>query len=300
MDWRLKGAIQKALGYVPGGRRIHERLHRRIADFGRECDLAVDDWRRLMAHLRSCGVTVQGATLVEIGAGRAPALPLCFYLAGAAHIFALDRDRRIEDELVRDLADRLMAHVAAIAEASGRREPEVGSEQRAIATALERGASLAVASGSVVDYRGPADPTATALPAGAVDIVFSHDALEHLPPSTVAATFTEAMRLLRPGGVMVHAIHCGDHYADGDRRIGPLHYLQLSDDQWARWNNTFLYQNRLRAKDYVELARAAGFAIEREVPQRTAKVDITVDGRFSGYAPDELAVIDIDLVARKR
>ena len=46
MDWRVKGAIQKALGYVPGGDRLHYMLQRYaggMRDFGREYDIKVDD-----------------------------------------------------------------------------------------------------------------------------------------------------------------------------------------------------------------------------------------------------------------
>ena len=298
MDWRLTGAIQKALGYVPGGRRIHERLHRRAIDFGQECDVEVDEWRRLTAQLRTCGVSITGATLVEIGAGRAPTLPLCFYLAGAGRVYALDDERRIEDELVCDLADRLMIHVTAIAAAAGRPEAETSAMQRAVASSLARGASLAVATGTVVDYRGPADPTATALPAGSIDIVFSSSVLEHLPPATIERVFAEALRILRPGGVMIHAIHCGDHYAAGDGRIDPLRYLKFSDDEWARWNTPFLYQNRLRAKDFTDLTRAAGFSIELEAVQGRGTVN-GVHARFSGYTREELAITELHFVARK-
>lgn len=300
MNWRLQGTIQKALGYVPGGRRIHAQWRRRATpDFGRECDLAIDDWLRMVGLLRSCGAVLDGATVVELGAGRMPSAALCYYLAGAAHVFTLDRERRIEDDLVRDLADRLMVHVAGIARAASRPEPQVSSAQRALATSLDRGASLAVATGSVVDYRAPADLAATALPAGSIDIVCSTSLLEHLPEATVAAVLAEAMRVLRPGGVMVHAVHTGDHYAAADTRLDPLHYLRFSDEEWARWNNSFLHQNRLRAKDFADLASAAGFTIEAFAPRRRGKSN-GVHAKFAGYAPEELTVIDVDLAARKR
>ena len=293
MDWRLKGAIQKALGYVPGGQRIHEQLQRRATpDFGQECDLVVDDWLRMVGELRSRGVTLDGARIVELGAGRMPTWSLCGYLAGASHVYALDRDRRIEDDLVCDLANRVMVHVPAIARAIGRPELEVASAQRALATSLERGATLAVATGSVVDYRAPADPAATALPAASIDLVFSTSVLEHEPD--VDAVFAEAMRILTPGGVMFHAIECGDHNA----RSNPLHYLKFSDEQWARWNNRFLYQNRLRAKDFVDRARAAGFAIEAVAP-RSSGTPNGVHARFTGYSRDELAITSFELLARK-
>lgn len=294
MDWRLKGAIQKALGYVPGGSRIHEQLARReTPDFGRECDVAVDDWLRMIGELRSRRVTLDGATVVEIGAGRVPTWSLCCYLAGAAHVYALDRERRLDGDLVCDLADRLMVHVPAIARALGRSEPDVASAQRGLATSLDRGATLAVATGSVVDYRAPADPAATALPASSIDVMISSSVLEHVPD--VDAVFTEAMRILTPGGVMFHAIDCGDHNA----RNAPLHYLKYSDEQWARWNNRFLYQNRLRAKDFVEMARAAGFTIEAVTP-RSSGAPNGVHAKFTGYSRDELAITSFDLFARKR
>jgi SAM-dependent methyltransferase len=289
VKWRVQAAIDKALGYVPGGLRIHERLHRRAApDFGNECDVAIDDWLRLVGH----GLRLDGATVVELGAGRLPAVALGCHVAGAAHVYALDRERRIDDNLVPDVADRLMVHLAAIARTTGRPEADVTSAQRVVATSLARGASLAVATGSVVDYRAPAAPADTALPAGSIDVVLSASVLEHVPD--VSAVFAEAMRILRPGGTMAHAVDCADHYAPHD----PLNYLRFSDAQWARWNNDLVHQNRLRAKDFADAARAAGFTVELVAPQRSGTAK-GVHTKFIGYAPDELAITSFDLLARK-
>ena len=221
MDWRVKGAIQKALGYVPGGDRIHYMLQRYaggMRDFGRECDIKVDDWRLMIGHLRTAQVPFEGATMVEIGTGWYPTFPLCLYLAGVGRVFTFDMHRMLKVELVHELADRLAAHVALIASEVGRREEEVKAEQVALAAALTGGASLARATGGIVDYRAPADASHTSLLAGSVDVVFSNSVLEHVPRGVIEACFAEASRILRPGGVMVHSINCGDHYAYTDRR----------------------------------------------------------------------------------
>src|SRR3989440_12179050 len=87
MDWRIKGAIQKVLGAVPGGDRMHYVLQRRgggLTDFGRECDIKVDDWRLMMGHLRSGGARVAGGTLLEMGTGWDPTFSPFPYPAGAA------------------------------------------------------------------------------------------------------------------------------------------------------------------------------------------------------------------------
>jgi SAM-dependent methyltransferase len=307
MDWRLKGAIQKVLGFVPGGDRIHYVLQRRaggLTDFGRECDIKVDDWRLMMGHLRTAKIPVAGSTFLEMGTGWYPTFPLCLYLAGAARVHTVDLTRHLETELTQQLADRLASHAPLIAKESGRSDDDVAAQQRALVTALRGGATLEAATSGVFDYRAPADASATGLPANSVDVVFSNSVLEHVPGSVIEACFTEAIRIVRPGGIVFHSVNCGDHYAYADRSINQLHYLQYSETEWRKWNNQFLYQNRLRAIDFVEMAKRAGFAIEidtsRASPERLKQLDaITVDPSFARYPREQLAITSIDFVGRK-
>lgn len=300
MDWRLRGAIDRALGVVPGGRRLRARFELRSVDMGALCDLQVSDWQAIMSRMRACGIDVAGARIVELGTGACPTVPLCMYLAGAAKVFTFDRERRAEPELVCELADRLQAHVALIARESGRSISDVEGHQGALTHAVGRGVTLMVATGNVVDYRAPADASSTSLAEASVDVIVSRSQLEHVPPPALAAGFAEARRILRPGGLVVHTIDCADHYATSDHRRGPLDYLALSDAEWARWNTAFLYQNRLRAKDFAELAREAGFTVELAQPRRRASLEgIAPAPRFAQYSPDELAITSFDLVGRK-
>lgn len=308
MDWRLKGAIQKVLGYVPGGGRIHYMLQKRaggLTDFGRECDIKVDDWRLMMGHLRAAKVPVEGSTFVEIGTGWYPTFPFCMYLAGAGRVYTYDLNRLLKPDMVVLLADRLQAHVSLIAAESGRPIEELETAQVALATAMQRGQPIAAATGNVVDYRAPADASATQHLPSTIDVVFSNSVLEHVPGGAIEAIYAEAMRILKPGGIMFHSVNCGDHYAYTDRSIHQLHYLQFSDREWERWNNAFLYQNRLRAKDFTDMARAAGFVIEvdtsRASQERLSQLDgIEVDPAFvAKYTREQLAITSIDFVARK-
>lgn len=308
MDWHIKGAIQKVLSYVPGGERLHYALQRHgggLANFGSECDVKVDDWRLMMGHFRTAKLSLTGATLLEIGTGWYPTFPFCLYLAGALHVLTLDLHRHLKPELTIAVADRLAAHVPLIARESGRDVGVVSARQVALHRALLGGASIGEATGGGVEYRAPADASATGLPEASVDIVFSNSVLEHVRPAVIEACFAEAIQILRPGGVMFHSVNCGDHYAYADPRIDQLHYLQFSEAAWRKWNNAFLYQNRLRAIDFVEMARRAGFAIEidtsRPHPERLRQLDsIHVDPSFSRYSREVLAITSIDFVGRKR
>jgi len=137
-----------------------------------------------------------------------------------------------------------------------------------------------------------------------VDVVFSNSVLEHVPGEVIEACLAEAKRILRPGAVVFHSVNCGDHYAYVDRAIDQLHYLQYSEAAWRKWNNAFLYQNRLRAIDFTEMATRAGFAIEidtsRPNPKRLRQLEsIRVDPHFARYSREQLAITSIDFVGRK-
>lgn len=306
MNWRIKGAIQKVLSHVPAGDRIHHVLQRQLgglADFGRECDIKVNDWQLMMGHLRTANAPIEDGTLLEMGAGWYPTFPLCLYLAGAKRVYTLDLNRYLRPEMTVLLADRLANHIPLIASVSGRSEADIAARQRAAAEALRGGATLEAATDGVIDYRAPADAANTGLPDASVDIVFSNSVLEHVPRDVIEACFREAMRILRPGAIVFHSVNCGDHYAYFDRSIDQLHYLQYSETQWAKWNNAFLYQNRLRAVDLTTIAAETGFRIEIDTsqakPERLRQLDsIRVDPSFARYSRDQLAITSIDLVGR--
>ena len=308
MHWRVKGAIQKVLGHVPGGAQVHYLLQRYgggLARFGAECDVKVEDWRLMMGHLRSSKVPLDGTTLLEMGTGWYPTFPICLWLAGAARIHTLALNRHLRPDMTIALVERLDRHVATIAEESGQTASAVAERRRALLAALRSGASIGAATNGAIDYRAPADASKTNLPDASVDVVFSNSVLEHVPPTVIDACFREAFRILKPGGIAFHSVNCGDHYAYVDRSISQLHYLRYSEDAWKRWNNAFLYQNRLRAQDFTALAKDARFAIEidtsRPHPMRLRQLEeIVVHPSFaSRYSREQLAITSIDFVGRK-
>jgi SAM-dependent methyltransferase len=307
MHWRIKASVQKILGPLPGGAAVHYRLQRHfggLRDFGREFDIKVEDWQIMLARMREAGFTIGGRRLFEIGTGWYPTFPFACYLAGAARVTTVDLQRHLEPELVRACAERFGSALSVIAHAAGVDEAAVRTRHMRMNAALARSLDLAEATDGVVAYAAPADATRTLLDADSVDCIFSNSVLEHVPPEVIDAMYVESRRILAPGGIMFHSVNCGDHYAYVDRRINQLHYLRYSDRQWRRWNNAFLYQNRLRAHTFVERAEAAGFGIvlntARASDQRLRELAATpVHPQFAAIAPERLCITSVDFIARK-
>lgn len=308
MDWRIKGIIQKALGCVPGGARAHHLLQRRFGDLRAlqgELDSKIEDWALMMGYLRDAGLSIGGKRLFEIGTGWYPTFPCCCYLVGAAQVITVDLHRHLTDDLTRESVRGIERHLPVIAQ-RGRTPPDqVRRRYDRLRDGIAGAVDLGRATGGVIRYLALADARRTGLPERSVDLVFSNSVLEHVPPDLIAEIFQESRRILADTGLMYHGVNCGDHYAYFDTSITQLHYLRYSDAEWSMWNNAFLYQNRLRAHEFLGLAEAAGFEVifttAKPSEQRLAQLrGINVHAQFARFSPEQLCITSNDFVARKR
>lgn len=307
MHWRTKGLLQKVLGYLPGGEPVHYLLQKKfggLRSFDREFDVKMEDWRLMASQLRDVGFSIAGSRLFEVGSGWYPTFPFACYLGGARLVHTVDLSRHIKPELVRSCAASLGRYTRLIAENCGVSEDDVRERQQHLVQKLAEHIDIDAATRGVVTYDAPADAASTRLDAGSIDCVFSNSVLEHVAPAAIDGIYREAMRILTPDGIMFHSVNCGDHYAYIDSRINQLNYLQYSDAQWKRWDNAFLYQNRLRADVFTERAVAAGFTITYSVSTPSEKrlnqlAALNVDRQFQSIPPERLCITSIDFIACK-
>ncbi len=117
-----------------------------------------------------------------------------------------------------------------------------------------------------------------------VDLVLSNSVLEHV--SDMDALTRELVRVLAPGGAMLHLVDYRDHFF----RF-PYHHLLWSDAMWDRWLNPGDLP-RWRIRDHVECFERHGLHVEilRAAPidAEFAKVRQRIHPRFGGY--DEFAL----------
>jgi SAM-dependent methyltransferase len=304
MNWRVKGVVQGVLSMVPGGRIINNCLQVTLGslrDFDANVDAKVTaDWLTLAAHMQELGVRPQNLDYVEVGTGWYPALPICFWLAGARSCRTFDVTRHLNHKMTFRMLGRLEFYLPAIAKASFRPLAEVQAAYASLRNANTTEELLRVAR---IEYRAPHDAADSGLPESSADVVFSNSVLEHVPADAILQIMRETRRILRSGGLAIHSANCGDHYAYFDRSITAANYLTYRERQWSKWNNSLLYQNRLRPSDFIDLAEQSGLRIVLHKSKPNPHLlqvlpTLTIAPEFRRYPPEQLASTSVDFVAQ--
>ncbi|MEN9355173.1 MAG: hypothetical protein RL318_2498 [Fibrobacterota bacterium] len=300
MNVLLKCAIQWGLSLAPGGHRINDRLQRirkMLPDW--HFEKKIDDAQIILDLVKAHSLTDTGsAPLVgmEIGAGWDVQLALALRAFGLGKIHCIDISRHLDRLRIGEAVRRVRAK----GDAAGSAVPEWDcASDSSVEGDLE--------SRYGIHYLAPCDARKTTFSTGSLDLFLSYNVFEHIPRDDLFAILQESHRLLKPGAVAVHFIDLQDHWAYAKPGV-PVHgFLRHGRFAWNLLNPPIHFQNRLRSKQFKELAREAGFelveALETEAsPEQLAMLRtpgfLHEDLRSLG-TPEELGITFLRMVLRK-
>jgi SAM-dependent methyltransferase len=119
-----------------------------------------------------------------------------------------------------------------------------------------------------------------------VDLILSNSVLEHV--IDLAALNRQLVRILRPGGWMIHIVDYRDHFS-----AYPYHHLIWSRRTWDRWFNPGDLP-RWRITDHVQAFENLGLKVQiivaRSYPEAFDEIRDRVHPEFTGYPEDQLSV----------
>ena len=310
MHWKSKARIQNAIARLPAKASYAayywmQRHFGGLRDAGPLSRMAagVESWRRLERQ----GVNPTGKVFFEVGTGREPLVPMCYWLMGAGRTITIDLNPYLKDELIQET----LADVSRDRDEVRRLFGELLDEAR-FADLLEfvdrrRYSTPGFLDLCCIDYIAPGDATDTGLPGGSVDFHTSYNTFEHIPPEILRGILAEGNRIVNDDGLFVHRIDYSDHFSHSDGSISSVNFLQYSDDEWHRWaGNRYMYMNRLRHDDFLGMFEEARHAVvdcepvlDPEALALLRSGRLPLYGRFAGKPEDTLAIKSSWLVSRK-
>ena len=258
-----------------------------------------------MARIHKQGHSTESKSFLEIGTDPRLNLPVALWLCGASEIWTVDLNPYLRPELVAEDIAYIMRH---------RQEIQALFQPYASASLFrERLARLEMAEGMRLDdlldmmrirYQAPGDAAHLDLPAQSLDYHVSFTVLEHIPPGVLQGTLLEGKRVLKRDGLFAHTVDLSDHFAHSDGSISAINFLQFSEEEWARYaGNRYMYHNRLRIDEYVDLLRAAGLKVLWLGSRTDARAleelgsGFVVDRRFEAKSAETNATVYMQVVA---
>ena len=287
---RLKDAVG-ALGHAPGWAQSWRA--RQLAEGAKR----LDQWApNLAAMLRTAGVrSLDGRACLEFGSGHLLTEPLLHHLLGARRAVAVDYFPILETGVVRSVCtgvdeDALVAALQPFAPADrirARYRALLAREDWSLAGLAELGLS----------YVAPFDAAKGPLEREAFDLIASTSVLEHVPVADAASILASLAAMLKPGGVMVHAIHLEDHR---DFQNAPLAFL-AADTDWSE-ADADRRGNRLRGSDWMRMAKDLDGTevVAADAHVSATELPASLDPRLAAYDRDDLKVGSLVIAIRKQ
>lgn len=299
LRWMPKALAQKTISKL-GLLRLYHRGQQtagRLKNF--HPDARVEYAAKLYADL-AAHASIEGASMVEIGTGWVPVLPLALYLLGAKQIISYDLNRHLQPELTMRCVPLLRDCLPEIVRRTGADPAPLRQRLALLEQAGSIGELFALAG---ITYHAPADASRTGLADGSVDVVYSNLVLEHVTPAALESISIEARRILKPTGVCWHNVDFSDHYAATRRGMSKINFLAYSQRFWGRYGqNDILWQNRWRGADYRALFKRLRFELLAEIqhPSDEIRDDLSaglkLDPAFSRFDADELSILSTRFV----
>lgn len=268
MNWQRKARIQNLIASLPLSNALYYAIQRSMGSLraGRANPVEYfDAARRTTAWIRAAGRDVEGMRFLEVGTGRNVNLPTALWLCGAAEVTTVDLNPYLSSTLVFESNEYVRRHTEEVLHAFGAESARPQFQARLAELLSFKGDLAALLKMMNVRYLPRADAAQLPLADASIDAHVSFAVFEHIPAPALARILTEARRILAGDGLLVHIIDPSDHFSHDDSSITAINFLQFGDDEWAKWaGNQFMYHNRLRAFEYLELFARAGVRVVKQ------------------------------------
>ena len=307
--WLIKAALQRGISMLPASHKWNELFQKHVTKSIELTPARFDErlsfCRRHFDNFVELRATAARAfTVVELGTGWYPTVPVGLFLCGASEIWTYDINPLLSVERLRRLFSEFLDYSK-----DGRLQktlpgilPERVERLATLAKEIDRDTPAAVLEKMNVHARVQ-DAQHTGLNPTSVDLFVSTGVLEYIPPMVLSNILAEFQRISRPGAVMSHYLNLVDQYSYFDRSITPFNFLKFPARRWKFLNSPLTWQNRLRISDYRDLFARTGFDVVKEESTSGSTTDlrrISLAPEFLNYKEADLLVMISWIAAKSR
>ena len=238
------------------------------------------------------------ATVLEIGTGWYPIIPLVAFLCGYNKIISFDINAWLKKPGIITAISMTLDNLDLLSDI----ESEIDEDRLVtLRTILNQESNLDINTilASIKLEPKVEDFTKSEIKPGSIDYICSNNTYEHIYVEVLEKILEKFKQVLKPTGTMSHFIDMSDHFAHFDKSITVYNFLKYSKKFWATIDNSIQPQNRLRLSQYRQLYQDVGLPISEEIIwpndlQELEKVDVHPE--YAGFSKSDLAICHAYLI----
>ncbi len=308
MDWRYKAIVMELCARLPFvGTNLYRYSQKLFGRLKADPLLGISAQKKMADRILAQNNHIVGKTLLEIGTGHAPIVPIVFFLSGAESIITIDLNRRLDIDITRTSLKWMLENRNMLAEMYAEIvKPSLWNERFHIIEQFWSDPDLFLSKANI-QYLAPANAAKTKLSEKSIDYIFSISVLEHIPEEIICKIGIESKRILRDDGLIIHLIDLSDHFQHQDHSITKINFLRFSKKEWMQIaNNEFAYCNRMRKSDYLamfEKLRLDAVKIESELDNESIEAlrkSFPLHKEFTHYDSEDLCTSLLYITLKKQ
>ena len=275
MYWKqllLKKAI---VGRIPFNNKLRE-IKRKVFGYppdAKNLELTIKSYERIKAASESLGTKIEGSTILEIGSGWFPTIPILLARDGAKKVLMSDLNIHMDEITFNATLDYL----------KNRFENDNYIQNIINFNSLP------------IEYLAPFDTSQ--LLENSIDIITSNTVLEHIPRADIYNLFSSLRQKISDNGVMVHLVDHSDHFEHHDKSISRINFLTWNEEKHALINYLIKDgENRMRHHEYYQVFADSGFQLvneETDVDEKTLESVNSLDlvYPYSKMTPEQVSIV---------
>lgn len=304
--WILKAIIQKFISFLPFKHKINYLFQKHIT---RGVNLTDEYFFDKLEHAGNHYnyynkySETKDFTMLELGTGWYPVIPIFFYLAGAKKIYSIDIASHVSKENYYTAISKIISAID-----NGLLEKYLPSiEQKRIDNLKDIYNNWSLITLNEISKRLQihfivTDARKIELKDNTIDLITSNNTFEHIPESILTEILEEFKRIIKKEGVMSHFIDMSDHFAHLDKSITIYNFLKFSEENWNFIDNNIQPQNRLRLYHYKEIFSLLNLNLTEEENRTDNLEDIKkvhLDEKFASHPIEDNAISHSHVILRK-
>lgn len=297
--WHLKSFVQKCISFLPWKEKANFLFQKYVTKgvelsesyFGYKIQHASD---HLSYYNQYSTLDFSKARCLELGTGWYPVVPISFFLSGCHEVISIDIYKWYNKKsLIATLEKFRMSYEASQLQNFLKKiQPDRWATLLEIINHKE---TIRIEEILVKLRFKPMlqDAQSTSFEAESFDLICSNNTFEHVYSTVLKNILVEFKRIAKSASVMSHFIDMTDHFEHFDKSINIYNFLQYTEKQWARIDNSIQPQNRLRFKDYIQMYRDLDInicAMDSESGSMDELEKVNLSDAFKVYSKAELLV----------